>query len=112
AEGEKQESFIGGLVGGLIGSLLGVGSIILFGQLGYVSALSGIIMAVCSLKGYEFLGGKLTGKGIIGTSIVMVIMVYVGTRLDWSISIASVVAEVDFLTAFRVFPELLRKGFV
>ena len=112
AEGEKQENFLAGLVGGLLGSLLGVGVIILFGQLGFVSALSGIIMAVCSLKGYELLGGKLTGKGIIGTSIVMVIMVYVGTRLDWSISIASVVPEADFLTAFRVFPELLREGFI
>lgn len=112
AEGEKQENFLAGLVGGLLGSLLGVGAIILFGQLGFVSALSGIIMAVCSLKGYELLGGKLTGKGIIGTSIVMAIMVYVGTRLDWSISIASVVPEVDFLTAFRLFPELLREGFI
>lgn len=112
AEGEKQENFIAGLVGGLIGSLLGVGAIILFGQLGYVSALSGIIMAICSLKGYEMLGGKLTGRGVIGTSIVMAIMVYFGTRLDWSISIASVVAEADFLTAFRVFPELLREGFI
>lgn len=112
AKEEKQENVVTGLVGGLLGSLLGVGAIILFGQLGYVSALSGIIMAVCSLKGYELLGGKLTNKGIIGTAIVMIVMVYFGTRLDWSISLANFFQEMNFLMAFRMLPDLIREGYI
>lgn len=42
-------------MGALLGSLVGVVSIIIFSQLGYVAALSGVIMAVCTLKGYEML---------------------------------------------------------
>ena len=48
----KGENITGGLVGALLGSLVGVVSIIIFSQLGYVAALSGVIMAVCTLKGY------------------------------------------------------------
>lgn len=106
---QKPENFITGLVGGLLGALIGVAAIILFGQLGFVSALSGIIMAVCSLKGYELLGGKLTTKGILGTSIIMIVMVYFGTRLDWSISLAQFFIDANFLMVFRSFSELIRE---
>ena len=60
---------MGGVVGALIGSLLGAASIILLSQLGYVAAISGVIMAVCALKGYELLGGKLTKKGVIISAV-------------------------------------------
>lgn len=112
AQEEKSENFVAGLVGGFIGALIGVVAIIIFGQLGFVSALSGLIMAVCSLKGYEMLGGKLTNRGIIGTGIIMIILVYVGTRIDWSISFASMFEDLDIITTFRMFPELIDEGFI
>ncbi|WP_440895456.1 hypothetical protein ACS127_12945 [Amphibacillus sp. Q70] len=112
AQKQKQENLIGGLVGALLGSLIGVIAIVIFGQLGYVSAVSGIIMGVCSLKGYELLGGKLSNKGIIGSGIVMIIMVYFGTRLDWSISVANYFIDIDILTAFRVLPTLMTEGYI
>ena len=111
-EEEKQDNFVAGLVGALLGSLVGVAAIVLLGQLGFVSALSGLLMAVCSLKGYELLGGKLTNKGMITTGIIMVMMVYFGTRLDWAISIARFVPEASFVMAFRVLPELISEGFI
>lgn len=40
----KKENLVGGVVGALIGSLLGVASIVLLSQLGYVAAISGVIM--------------------------------------------------------------------
>ncbi|MBE5997125.1 MAG: hypothetical protein E7240_07225 [Lachnospiraceae bacterium] len=97
----KPENVVGGIVGALLGSLVGVLAIVLIGQLGYVSALSGIVMGVCALKGYELLGGKLTKRGIIISVIVMIFMVYVGNRLDWAISLQREIYTDD--TVFTVF---------
>ena len=71
--------------GALLGSLLGALSILVLSQLGYVAALSGAIMAVCVLKGYEMLGGKLTKKAIVISVIIMILMTYFGDRVDWAI---------------------------
>ena len=82
---QKKENIVGGIVGALLGSLLGALSILVLSQLGYVAAVSGAIMAVCVLKGYEMLGGKLTKKGIVISVIIMILMTYFGDRVDWAI---------------------------
>jgi len=107
----KKESMLGGIIGALLGSLLGVACIIIFSQLGYVAALSGLVMAVCTLKGYELLGGKLTTKGIVISAVIMLIMTYVGDRLDWAIMIMREVG-IDFVSAYRAFPLLLSEGYL
>lgn len=84
---EKQENIIGGVIGALIGSLLGVLSIALFGMMGYVAAISGVIMAVGALKGYEMLAGKLSKLGIAVSAVFLVIMPYVGNRLDFAVDL-------------------------
>lgn len=103
---QKKENVLGGLVGALLGSLIGVASIVLLSQLGYVAALSGLLMAICTLKGYELLAGKLSTKGIIISSVLMIVMTLLGDQVDWAIIVAREL-EVDFFTAFRIFPELL-----
>lgn len=110
-EKNKKENLVGGIVGALVGSLLGVASIILLSQMGYVAALSGVIMAVCALKGYEILGGKLTKKGIIISVVIMIIMTYVGDRLDWGIMIAREL-EVDVFYGYRLVPLLLSEEII
>lgn len=107
----KHENVVGGTVGALLGSLLGVLSILLFSQMGYVAAISGVIMAVCTLKGYEMLGGKLTKKGIVISVVLMVLMTVVGNQLDWAIALTKEV-DVDILTAFRVIPQLLKEEII
>ncbi len=84
-QNQKRENVIAGIVGALLGSLLGVLCIVLLSQLGYVAALSGVIMAVGVLKGYELLGGRLTKKGIVICVLIMLGMTYFGDRLDWAI---------------------------
>lgn len=84
-EQQKRENIIAGIVGALLGSLGGVLCIVVLGQLGYVASISGVVMAVGVLKGYEKLGGKLTKKGVIISVIVMLLMIYVGNQLDWAI---------------------------
>lgn len=103
----KSENFAAGLVGALLGSLIGVLSIVIIGQLGYVAAVSGFIMAICTLKGYEKLAGKLSKKGVIAGIIIMIIMVYMGNRLDWAVEVAKAF-EVDIFTAFKSIDYLMR----
>lgn len=103
---KKPENAVAGTVGALLGSILGVGCIVLLGQLGYVAALSGIVMAVCALKGYELLGGKLSTKGIVIGCVLMLVMTYVGYRLDWAITVAQYF-EASLLDAYQAIPYLI-----
>lgn len=108
---KKKENIIGGIVGALIGSLLGVACIIVLGQLGYVAAISGVVMAVCTMKGYDLLGGKLSTTGVIICTVIMLIMTYMGNRLDWAVSVAMEL-DVDIATAFRSVPLLLEEEII
>ncbi len=106
---EKNENLVGGFVGALLGSLIGVVCIVIFGQLGRVAVASGIVMAVCTLKGYEMLGGKLTKKGIVISIIMMILMTYVGDRIGWAIIIVRELGG-DIFSAFQMVPALLQWG--
>lgn len=107
----RPENFIAGLVGAFFGSLLGVALIVLLGQLGYVAAVSGLVMAVCALKGYEKLGGALSKKGVIASSVIILVMTYIGNRLDWAVE-ASRVLEIGFMDAYRAIPLFLEEGVI
>ena len=108
---QKSENVIGGIVGALLGTRVGVACIILLSQLGYVAAFSGIVMAVCTLKGYELLGGRLSKKGIFLSIVLMLIMAFVGDRVDWAIVVAREL-ETDFVTAFQIIPALLEEQII
>lgn len=105
----KNENLVGGLVGALLGSLIGVICIVIFGQMGRVAVVSGIVMAVCTLKGYEMLGGKLTKKGIVIGIIMMFVMTYVGDRIGWAIIIVRELGG-DIFSAFQMVPAFLQWG--
>lgn len=107
----KKENLLGGVVGALLGSLLGVACIIVFSQLGYVAALSGVVMAICTLKGYELLGGRLSKKGIVISVVLMLLMTYIGDRLDWAITVMREL-EMDFATSYQFVPLLLREEII
>lgn len=109
---QKNVNIIGGIIGALIGSLIGVACIVLLGMLGYVAALSGIVMAFCTLKGFDKLGGKLTVVGIIISCVIMVGMTYFGNRLDWAIEISKAMKEyydyeVGIFESFQAVPTLI-----
>ena len=77
----KENVFLGA-VGALAGTLIGVICIVITGQLGYVSALCGVVMGVCALRGYQMLGktlkdphgveagGEMKGIGLLDTDTV------------------------------------------
>lgn len=105
----KKDNVITGAVGALLGAVLGGGSIILLSQLGYIASVSGLILAVCTLKGYELLGGGLSKKGIAISLLLMIVTPYLADRLDWAIVLVREWADygVTFGEAFAVLPELL-----
>lgn len=109
AQSRKGENVLGGLVGAFLGSLLGAAMIVLLGQLGYVASLSGLVMGVCTVKGYELLGGRLTKKGVVISVVLMLLMVYVGHRLDWALLVASEF-DAGLVESFQAIPYLYSEG--
>ena len=102
-----------GIVGALVGSLLGVATIILFGQMGYVAAVSGVVMAYACLKGYELLGKNLTVRGVVICVVIMVVMTYLGNRADLALKLVREShgsPSYTFIDWFRELPELLKKA--
>lgn len=81
---------IGGIVGALIGSLIGIAVWVLIYQLGYISALGGLAMVICSMKGYELLGGRLNKAGIAITCIISILMLLFAEYICLSIEIYKV----------------------
>jgi hypothetical protein len=84
---EKKENIAMGILGALLGGLIGGAAIVLFGQLGLISAFSGVILAFCTLKGYELLGGKLTKRGVWVCIVVMLAVPYLADRVSWALVI-------------------------
>lgn len=97
---EKQENLALGILGALLGGILGGAAIVLIGQLGMISALSGVVLAFCTLKGYEVLGKKLSKQGIIVCLVVMLIVPYFADRISWTLVIMEEL-QLQFGDAFK-----------
>ena len=106
---KRRENVAAGLVGAFLGSLIGVACTVIIGQLGYVASISGLVMAVCALKGYEMLGGTLSKKGAVISSVLILLMTFFAHRLTWAIAIASEL-EWGVLESYRSISHLLERG--
>ena len=106
----KTENIIGGFVGALLGSLLGAAAILIISQLGYVAAISGVVMGVCTLKGYEMLGGKMSKTGAIISCIIMFVMVFLSYQLDSAIMLAKEYTDYSVFECFRIYNNALFTG--
>ena len=103
-----------GMIGALLGAVLGGASIILFSQLGYIASISGVILAFCTLKGYELLGKGLSKKGIVLCVILMLVTPFIADWIDWSIYLMKDLPEygLTIVDACVMFGELMAEGFV
>ena len=109
---EKKENVLLGIIGAVIGAALGGASISLFSQLGVVAALSGVILAFCTLMGYNLLGKKLSVFGIVFCVILMLVTPYVADRLDWAIVVVQAWGDIGLLEAFQTIPELIEEQII
>ena len=89
---QQNENVIGGIV-----------------QLGYVSFVSGLVMGVCTIKGYELLGKKLSKLGIGISIFFMLVMILFVHQLDWALLVSREVGT-DVFTAFSYFTNYLLSG--
>lgn len=105
----KPGNLLGGLVGGLLGALIGAAVIVLISQLGYIAVLSGIIMGVLTVKGFELFGGKLNIVSILLLIAIMLGMVYVANRADYALALSSAV-EAPILESFRWVEDVVKES--
>ena len=82
AELPRKENVGLGFLGALLGALIGGASIILLSRLGYVAAVSGIIIAFCTLKGYELLGKGMSKTGMVICFILMLVTPFCANAID------------------------------
>lgn len=106
----KKGNLVTGLVGAFLGSIIGVIVWMLIYQLGYISALGGLVMAVCVLKGYELFGGKLDVGGTIACVALSVAMLFLAHYGSYSLELYKVLADegmpVSFFDCFQLLPQL------
>ncbi|MBE5917216.1 MAG: hypothetical protein E7273_10295 [Pseudobutyrivibrio ruminis] len=100
------ENVMAGFVGAFFGSLIGLITTIIIGQLGYVAVVSGIVMGVCTIKGYQMMAKKFSAKGIIICSVMMIVITYFAEKLDWVITMVTE-SNWPFNDAFHYFWEIL-----
>lgn len=109
---KKQEkgSVITGLVGALLGSLVGVAAWVVVYQLGYIAAVVGLIMVICTFKGYEKFGGKRNRTGVVLCTLLSVVMLLFAEQLSLAVELYQVFSEyyiMTFFDAFRMVPAVL-----
>ena len=105
-QAEMPENIGRGILGALIGGLIGAAAIVLIGQLGYVAAISGMVLGYCTIGGYRRGAGKLSALGIAVSVVVMLAAVYLGNRMDIAIA-ASRELDLSFGQAFAGMHELV-----
>lgn len=106
---QRRENVVAGVVGAFLGTLVGVLCTVIIGQLGYVASVSGLIMAVGALKGYELLGGTLSKKGAVISCVFILIMTYLAHRLTLAFAVASALS-IGVFDSFQLVPALVSEG--
>ena len=106
---QKPENVFGGIVGALVGAVLGAACIILFSMGDMVASISGFVLAFCTLKGYELLGHRLSGTGLVICIALMLVTPYVADYLNWGIELYKELEPwgATFKECMEILPEVL-----
>lgn len=83
----SNENKIMGVLGAVAGAVLGIVVWCLIGKLGYISWIGGLAISVFTLGGYMLLGKDVSKFGLIVSVVLMIVSVYLATRLNWAISL-------------------------
>lgn len=105
----QNEQLILGTVGAFLGSLLGGLVALLVARMGYVSVAAGLVLGVSTIKGYELLGKKLTKKGVVVSTIWMLLTVFLVNQIDLAIELMNYLG-IEFGLAFQAVNEMIFSG--
>ncbi len=100
-------NWIAGIVGALIGVVIGVAAWVGIYQLGYIAGIAGFIMLICSIKGFEMLGGGLNIPAIIICVVLDLGAVYFAHNIAIAVSIMQELDGYSFTSAYKYIPYLL-----
>ena len=99
-----------GIVGALLFSLAGVALWVLVNRLGYIAAICGLVLMVCTFKGYEVFGKKLDMTGIVACILVAVFMGFVSQYICIGMDIYEAFHydfEITIIDALRAVPSFM-----
>lgn len=104
-QNQTHENYFLGTIGAFLGSVVGVAAIVIIGQLGYVSLLSGFVMGVCVIKGYELMAKRISKVSLVICVLIILGMTYFANQLDWSFTMAGFFADEGYdVNVFDTFP--------
>ncbi|MDE5792643.1 MAG: hypothetical protein K2H66_03860 [Oscillospiraceae bacterium] len=83
----QQNNLKKGILGAVLGSIPGILLWILLGYIGFTASIVGFVIAFGILFGYNLLCGELDKTGTIICVIVLLIAIYVGEHMTWSVVI-------------------------
>lgn len=69
-------NLISGIIGAIIGAFLGAVIWIIISQIGYISSIGGLAIAIGTIKGYEILGHGMDKNGLIISIGIIIVTVY------------------------------------
>lgn len=101
-----------GAVGAFLGSLIGVVLWVIIYQLGYIAAIAGFVLIICSIKGYELFSKKMDVLGVIISVSISAIMLFFAQNLCLAIEIQKAFGEsygLGFFDSFKLISEFLKE---
>lgn len=105
----QKSNLFSGLIGALLGALLGCILWVIIYRLGYIAGIAGAVIGICAMKGYEMFGKHLDKKGVIGSVVIMVVMIYFANRISWAWEAYHALKEYGFTfsDSYRSLAEIL-----
>ena len=101
-------NMVTGIVGALIGVMIGVAAYVGIFQLGYIAGISGAIMMICSIKGFELLGKGLNIPAIIICVLMVLAAIWFSNHLCYALEFVKEL-DYDFKTAWIQLPYFLEE---
>lgn len=89
----SQENVALGIVGALIGTALGLVVWCLIGMAGYISAIGGLALVAGAFFGYLLCAKDIGKTGMLIVGVLVVIAVFIGTRLTYAIDMHKLMQE-------------------
>ncbi|MBO4816111.1 MAG: hypothetical protein J5507_04230 [Clostridia bacterium] len=105
----EKSSIISGTFGAIIGAVIGGVIWVVLYLLGYLSSISTLIAITLSMKLYKKFGKYLDIKGVIISTLITIIVMYMANRLSYSILIYRIVEAEGYasqISFYEVFSKL------
>lgn len=103
---------LAGVLGAVIGAGLGGSIILALYTMGYFAAISGIVLALGTLKGYELLGGPHTRGSLALCVVLMLVTPLFADTIHWALIICQAYADyhLTLWEALQAIPMFLAQG--